>query len=249
MVLLIVLALFVSSKDRTGAGADVQYAGYIWTLIGVAAILRGIKADGTSADSLTIFLNGAGLAVYTSILGWTVGRALESRSKLDYMGAAQAVADDLARTLKKLNENLESAGNELVAAMEGVVDNVREFKAEAAKTLEVLEALSKELTASATQLDKSVRDAESTFGMIAIDSERFRSAVAGGLSDVVNGVKSVIDVVESGTAIGKSIGSVSVEINSLADSVHKAVDQSQAVIDQVGRFIDTVFEGRGKPKL
>jgi uncharacterized protein YqgC (DUF456 family) len=72
MAVLILAAFFVEEKYKTGAGIDTQYAGYVWTLIGVAVILISFRNQDRSSDLLRIFLHGAGLAVGTSILGWRI---------------------------------------------------------------------------------------------------------------------------------------------------------------------------------
>ncbi len=81
MILLILTSFLVESGYKNRAGVDVQYAGYIWTLIGVGAILLSFSGKEIDVKLLDIFLYGAGLAILTSILGWTIGGWLENREQ------------------------------------------------------------------------------------------------------------------------------------------------------------------------
>lgn len=246
MGILIFTAFFVKIEYRSEAAVYIQYSGYIWTLIGVLAILLSFKGKDPNIDMLGVFFYGSGLAVGTSIIGWSIGKLLEDRSQVHYVNSAQAAADDFARTLLRLKVDLEVAGDSLTEAMKGSVITITKIKDESYEAGKILEELSKNLKKSAVSLVDSLENAKTSFDDLVPTAKNFHDSIAEDLGKLEASVAKLAGLGDHTKIVTKNISDLAGAIKESADTVKEATNQSQAVINQVGRFIDTVFNTKVK---
>jgi methyl-accepting chemotaxis protein len=242
MAILFLFALIVEDRFKSGSGVYVQFAGYIWTLIGVVSILLSFSNNQTTIDLLRNFLYGAGLAVGTSIIGWTLGKWLEDRVHEHDISTADAAADDVARVLIDLKKGLESAGKSLTDAMMDSADNIENLKSEAEKATSVLHDLSGGLKKSADSLDEILETTEEKFKDIIPKVEDFQKNVSQSFDKISESINQFADLSDHTKDVVKNIDELATTIKDSADTVQKATEQSQRVIEQTGLFIDTVFK-------
>jgi chaperonin cofactor prefoldin len=241
MIVLILISFLVESGYKNRAGVDVQYAGYIWTLIGVGTILLSFSGKEMDARLLDIFLYGAGLAVLTSILGWTIGGWLENREQGHYADTTHAAADDLARAMLQVKKKFETAGTALTEAMEGAVGEIGKLRTESEKVNQILRDLSASLQASAESLNDSLSTTKGKFEAVGANAD-------GLLIAVKTSVKQFDTLATQTQTAATNIKEVETNISKMATAVKNAATQSQDVIVQTGRFIEVVFDGKTKER-
>lgn len=244
MAILVLLAFGVEVKFKGGSGTYVQYAGYIWTLIGVVSILLAFTNKEPDINLLRGFLYGAGLAVGTSIIGWTVGKLLEDRAQIQSIDAAAAASDDLARTLLRIRDGLENAGKLLSGAMSESVENIRKMNAECKTATAILEDLSKGLKKSGASIIDTLDTAKSKFSEVVPEIESFQVTMTTGLAKIKKGVDELAGLADHTKGVVTSLNTLATTIETSANTTQKVVDQSILVIEHSGRFIDQVFKSR-----
>lgn len=246
MLILISTAWIVEDSYKSESGRDVQYAGYLHTLIGVFSVLLGFHGKPNVEDLFSTFFQGAGSALTTSILGWSLGRKLENRAHVRFVDPAYAAADDLARALLRLKDNLENSGNHLVDAMDTSVTDIAKFRDSALEANRTLQELSKELRKSSLTMTGSLNAAQSSFDQLKEASQDFGKNISDGVDTLRGGVEELANLGAHTRGVVKQIEGLAQTINESAETVKRATTQSQQVINQVGKFLDTVFKDRGR---
>jgi methyl-accepting chemotaxis protein len=242
MAILVLLALKVEKAFLGGSGIYVQYAGYIWTLIGVGSILMSFSNREPDITMLRGFLYGAGLAVSTSIIGWTFGRLLEDRAQVQLMESAAAAADDLARTLLSIKDKLERAGGSLSDAMSKTEENIGKMSTNVTVATKTLEDLSQHLKKSGSSLVETLNLAKSEFGKLVPQIEDFEKSMTIGLTKIKNGVNELAGLADHTKDVVSKLDTLATNVEKAANTTQKVVDQSVNVIEHTGRFIDKVFK-------
>lgn len=242
VIALAVMAVFIEEGYKSGSGVDLQYAGYLWTLIGVMAMLTGMNVGQSSADMLAVFLRGAGLAVSTSIVGWFIGRELESRGQVSSLSAAESAAEDLARTLVNIDKNLALAGTSLVSAVRDSVGHMSNLKAESAEAAEIVGRLCSNLEKSSVALAASIESVKSNFDSLVPTAKAFEASMTTGLGKIENSVKKLSGMGDQAHVITEKMGALVEKVKENVTAVSSLTLQTKMVIEQVGKFISTVFD-------
>ena len=239
MVILIIAAYFVSPDYKNQAGVDTQYAGYIWTLIGMGVVLLSFKGENIDPSMLGVFLKGAGLAIITSIIGWLAGGWLENRTQATYTGFSQTAMNDFALTIIQLNSGLQKVGKELTDAIETTVKNIQKLKSES-------ERASTNIKNLADGINKALSDTQTKFESIEKIAEALHINIRQGLDKFNACSNEFVSLSNHTQKITKNIDATAKNIEDLSRSVTEATTQSQKVIEQTGKFIDIVFGGKAK---
>ena len=239
MIVLIIAALIVSPDYKSQAGVDTQFAGYIWTLIGMGTILLSFKGENIDPGMIGIFLNGAGLAIITSILGWLAGGWLENRTQATYRDLSRGAIDDFARTIIHLNSGLEKAGSDLTEAFETTVKNIETLKSESGHASTNIKILAEEI-------HRAFTGTKTKFESIITVTDALHKSITQGLDKFNACSNEFVSLSNYSQKITKNINATAQNIEELSHSVREATTQSQKVIEHTGKFIDIVFDGKAK---
>lgn len=227
-VLLIVSWLLVQKKHRSESGRTVQFAGYIWTLIGIGYVLWTM--DPKQSDSFHYFLSGAGVALVTSILGWTFGRLLEDRGEEIPVSSVRNEAEELARMIKKLTVDLKDAGELLIRSIKDTADNFQKMEVHTSSMNKNIQDLSKNLETVSSTIQNSLDTASKAFKEIS------------GTATTIN-----INMKDSLTGLNQmnaNLNTAASESQKLVIHIGNIIKQAKDVINHTGNFIHTVFGSR-----
>ena len=125
MIVLIALSFKVSKPGKQMAGAKIQTAGYLHTLLGfVAALLVFNSDDSKQLSTLMVLL---GLALGTSIVGWAFGSEIAdagapSGRRGDFLDDKMG---EVAGEFERFAEDVRRVNAEYVAALRGAVAELK----------------------------------------------------------------------------------------------------------------------------
>lgn len=124
MLLLLALGLKVSRPSKPLAGAKIQTAGYLHTLIGFVAALLVFNSD--DAKSLSTLMVLLGVALFTSIIGWAFGSEIaDAGGAPSRHGFMDERMDAVAKEFDGFAEGVRAVHAEYLAALRAAVAELR----------------------------------------------------------------------------------------------------------------------------